>query len=96
MSSDIVQRVMCCLVDRLSAEFLKQLREVDSFSFNGIVYVSLCIITYSHDCPTSFQAYIELSSLEEVMEVYLSEESISTFELCRLYLSEWDVQADEK
>jgi len=40
VSSEIVQRVMCRLVEQLSSEFLKQLREVESFSFNGIIYVS--------------------------------------------------------
>ena len=42
------------------------------------------------------QAYIELASLEEVMELYLSEESLSNFGSCREYLSEWDVEADDR
>ncbi len=30
------------------------------------------------------------------MELYLSEESLSTIGSCRDYLAEWDVQGDEK
>ena len=42
------------------------------------------------------QAYIELASLEEMLEPYLSEQSLTNFESSREYLAEWDVHADDK
>ncbi len=94
-----MERVLLRLVELLSAEFLKLITEVESFSFQGILYVRefpyfLVYHTYPHHHCT--QAYIELASLEEVMELYLSEESLSNFGSCREYLSEWDVEADDK
>lgn len=40
MSSRIVDRVLRRLVELLSAEFLKLIKDVDSFSYNGIISVS--------------------------------------------------------
>ena len=40
VSSQIVPRVLCRLVELLSSEFLKLIKEVETFSYNGIVYVS--------------------------------------------------------
>ncbi len=41
MSSRIVERALCRLVELLSAEFLKLIREVENFSYQGIISVSI-------------------------------------------------------
>lgn len=40
VSSQIVTRVLNRLVELVSGEFLKKIREVEVFSYNGIIYVS--------------------------------------------------------
>ena len=42
------------------------------------------------------QAYVELTTLEDVLKPYVNRQSERNFEMSREYLADWDVQSPDK